>query len=79
VTNKGRAVITIEDNMVRALRHAKRHTNSEYVITSRGEKCDRIVRGFRANMKELGLDDVTPHTLRHTFATWAALKGEPLF
>jgi integrase len=79
LTNKGRAVITIEDNMVRALRHTKRHTNSEYVITSRGEKCDRIVRGFRANMKELGLDDVTPHTLRHTFATWAALKGEPLF
>lgn len=78
-TTKKRAVVTLSPNLVRMLKHAKRKTNSEYVISFRGEKVDRIVRGFRRNMVELGLEDVTPHTLRHTFATWAAMKGQPLF
>jgi integrase len=78
-TKKGRSTVTIGPNLVRALTHAKRHTNSAFVITSRGEPCARIVRGFRENMDALGFTDVTPHTLRHTFATWAALKGVPLF
>lgn len=78
-TNKRRAVVTIGPNLVRALRAAKRRSNSAYVLTARGEPVERIARGFRQNMTALGFDNVTPHTLRHTFATWAAMKGKSMF
>lgn len=78
-TAKGRAVVTIEPPLVRGLKRAKRRSNSDYVITFRGEQCQRIGRAFREHMKLLGMTDVTPHTLRHTFATWAAIKGVSMF
>jgi integrase len=78
-TTKRRAVVPLEANMLRALAAAKRKSNSDHVISWRGKRCERIVKAFRSHMRELGLNDVTPHTLRHTFATWAAQKGVSLF
>jgi integrase len=76
---KGRAVVPLEGPMLRALKAARRHTNSDHVISWGGGKVDRIVRAFRRHMDAIGLHDVTPHTLRHTFATWAAQGGASLF
>lgn len=76
---KRRAVVPVEANVLRALKAAHRRRVGDYVIQWRGEKCDRIVRAFVRHAKACGFVGVTPHTLRHTFATWAAMKGVPLF
>lgn len=81
---KKRAVVPLEANMIRALAAAKRRNERrkrpvEYVIHWKGERCDRVARGFTRHAKAIGLVGVTPHTLRHTFATWAAQKGVPIF
>jgi integrase len=78
-TNKRRAVAPIEPHIVRALRHAKRHARCDYVISWAGKPIKRIAKAFIDQAKGVGLDDVTPHTLRHTAATWAAQRGVSLF
>jgi site-specific recombinase XerD len=47
---------------------------SEFVLGDKGQ----IVGGFKAALKEAGIEGVTPHTLRHTFATHLARRGVPL-
>src|SRR5207249_4325035 len=44
-------------------------TTSEFVFAKPNGKPYHAVRGFRAACRQAGLTDVTPHTLRHTFAT----------
>jgi integrase len=34
---------------------------------------------FKSACKRAGLQNVTPHTLRHTWATWAAQRGRPMW
>jgi integrase len=81
---KKRAVVPLEPNMIRALAAAKRRNEKrklpvDHVIQWKGQQCARIARGFTRHAKAAGLKGVTPHTLRHTFATWAAQKGVPIF
>jgi integrase len=78
-TNKRAAVVPIGPNLVRMLKHAKRRSNGTHVITWEGEPVRRVIRAFRRQAMEAGLTDVTPHTLRHTFGTWAAGSGASLF
>jgi integrase len=83
-TTKGRAVVPMSPRLRRMLAAAKRAYDQSgeehnHVIAWRGKPCARIVRAFSSHMDELGLSDVTPHTLRHTCATWAAQNGQPLF
>ena len=83
-TKKGRAVVPMTPRLRRMLLAAKRAYESSgeshgHVIAYRGEPCVRIVRAFSRHMDELGLGEVTPHTLRHTCASWAAQNGVPLF
>jgi integrase len=40
-----------------------------------GERIGDIKKGFAAACQRAGLHDVTPHTLRHTCATWLMQKG----
>ena len=77
-TSKGRAPARIGPIEIRMLKAAQKKTRTAHVIEWRGEPVERIARAFRAHAKAAGLPDVTPHTLRHTFATWAARKGVPL-
>ena len=44
----------------------------------RGERIESIKTGFRATVAQAGLERVTPHTLRHTFASWLVQKGVAL-
>lgn len=84
-TNKRAGVVPMEPPTVRMLKAAQRRNAARkggavpWVVQWKGKKCERVVRGFTRHAEAIGLDDVTPHTLRHTFATWAAQAGVPLF
>ena len=59
-----------------ALQHLPRR--SEWVFAPRSGKQYTAVRGFRAACQKANLEDVTPHTLRHTFATRLIENGVDL-
>ena len=46
-----------------------------YVINRDGRPIKDIKKGFAAACARAGLDGVTPHTLRHTCATWLMQAG----
>lgn len=73
---KGRAVVTIPDDLRPALAEAKLAARTPFVVEYRGKKTDSIWRGFNAVRTRAGLgDDVTPHIVRHTAATLAYENG----
>ena len=53
----------------------RRSSDTGPVIHNGGQAIQRIDKGFRAAAKRAGLEDVTPHTLRHTRGTWLAQSG----
>lgn len=78
-TNKRAAVISFDHKLEAALRAAKKRAKSDHVIEFEGAPIRRIRRALSRAFQEIGLTDVSPHTLRHTFATWAAMGGAPLY
>ena len=44
----------------------------------RGNKIGSIKTGWRRICKEAGVEDATPHTLKHTAITWAMKSGVPI-
>ncbi len=65
--------------MAAALTEAKARTSGTFVVEWGGDRVESIKHGFRDAAARAGLTDVTPHTLRHTAATWMAQKGVPLW
>jgi integrase len=54
-------------------------TSTRYVVEWNGGPVKRINKGFRSARRLAGLgDDVVPHTLRHTCATWLAQRRVPI-
>jgi integrase len=49
------------------------------VVSWAGERIDRIAKALIANAEKAGLAGFSPHVLRHTFATWGARKGVPIW
>lgn len=49
-----------------------------HVVSFKSTPIDRIDKAFRAAVKRAGLEDVTPHTLKHTAVTWAFMRGMTL-
>jgi integrase len=90
-SNKRRARQPIPRKLLGHLRRArKRGTDLGFVINENGARLKDIKRGFasacaRATLnaqhrnEPLDLLDVTPHTLRHTCATWLMQRGVPLW
>lgn len=76
-TNKRRPTIPMSRRLRTFLRLAwqRRSSAKGTVIHDGGEPIQRIDKGFRAAARRAGLDDVTPHTLRHTRGTWLAQSG----
>jgi integrase len=51
-----------------------------HVVHYHGRQIAKERRAFEATVKAAGLEeDVTPHVLRHTFATWALWEGKTIW
>lgn len=80
-TKKRRPTIPISTKLLPFLRYARRNLHSEFgtVIHNSGEPIIRIRKSFKAAATRANLRGVTPHTLRHTCATWMAQSGASMF
>jgi integrase len=78
-TNKKRPVVPMTNTLHNALKEARAKAKSEYVIEWGGHKVLDIKRSFKEACKNAQLSDVTPHTLRHTSATWMAQRGVDMY
>jgi integrase len=75
-TNKKRGRVPIPSRLMPHLRRARRRgTDLGYVLHIDGEGIGDIKKGFAAACARAGIDGVTPHTLRHTAATWLMQAG----
>ena len=77
-TIKRRATIPMNDMVRTALTEAREGALSTHVIEWAGKPVKSIKKGFRRACERADLKDVTPHTLRHTAATWMAEAGVPM-
>ncbi len=57
----------------------KKRPVCSYVITYGGYAVGSIKKAFRGTALEAGFDDVTPYTIRHSFAIWQAQNGVSFF
>lgn len=80
-TEKGRALLPIPNRLYPFLQYAWKRRSSDIgtVLHIDGQPIGDIKKGFAAAAERAGLEDVTPHTLRHTCATWMAQRGVPMF
>ena len=75
-TNKKRGIIPIPPRLLPHLRRAqKRGTDLGYVLHINGERIGDVKKGFAAACKRAGIVGVSPHTLKHTAATWLMQAG----
>ena len=75
-TNTKRGIIPIPPRLLPHLhRLRKRGTDLGYVLHINGERIKDIKKGFAAACDRAGIADVTPHTLKHTAATWLMQSG----
>lgn len=78
VTRKGRAIVRMDDHLAAALLAARRIARTDYVIEYGGRPVKDISGAFGEACKAARLDGVTPHTLRHTSASWQLERGVEL-
>jgi integrase len=77
---KGGAIIPIPKRLFRELKKArKRGSSSGFVIHRDQQAIGSIKNSFGTACKRAGLENVTPHTLRHTAASWMVQKGVPIY
>ncbi|MDD2324498.1 MAG: site-specific integrase [Alphaproteobacteria bacterium] len=83
ITNKRRAIVPIPRKLMTFLRIAKSRApeicDDKCVMDYFGKPILRIDQSFRRVVADAGLKKVTPHTLRHTAATWMAQAGVPMW
>src|SRR5581483_8996813 len=75
---KQRGFVPINDDLLPVLLEANLLATTEYVVEYRGNPVESVKTGTRAAARRAGLPGVTPHILRHTAATWAAMAGIPM-
>ena len=77
-TNKKQTPVPISGRLLPHLKRWKRFSTT-HVIEFEGAAVANIRRSWDSAVERAGLsDDVTPHVLRHTFATWAMQSGQPI-
>jgi len=75
---KRRAIVPITDRLADALNQARSVATTDYVVEFRARAAGNLKKSFAGACARAGLNGVTPHTLRHTAATWMVLDGVPL-
>ena len=77
--NKQQTPVRLPPRLLAHMRRWKRRGLSIHsLIEWNGNSVKRINKAFKSVARAAGLgDDVTPHTLRHTCATWLAQRGVP--
>lgn len=73
-TRKRRPIVPLNDDAVAALEEAYRGRQSQFVVERGGKQVGSIKKAFQAASTRSGIA-VTPYTLRHTGAVWAAEAG----
>lgn len=74
--NKGRALIPIPARLLTFLRLARKRGNANGFVVHRSQQpIQSLKKGFGEACAKAGVKGVTPHTLRHTAASWMAQKG----
>jgi integrase len=75
-TNKRRPRIPIPPKLLPHLRRARqRGTDIGFVIHENGVRLKDVKKGFASACRRAKLEGVSPHTLRHTCATWLMQAG----
>jgi integrase len=67
---KGRAVVAMNNLIRAALTEAEAGATTDYVIEWDGKPLKSVKKAFQRAVRDAGLTGVTPHTFRHTTATW---------
>jgi integrase len=75
---KRRAVVPVTATLAAELDTARQLGTCDRVIEYGGKPVASVKKAFGRATIRAGLEGVTPHVLRHTAATWAALAGVPL-
>jgi integrase len=78
-TKKRRPTIPIPARLLTMLRYARRRSNRQYVLEYGGSPILNIRHSFATAVRRAKLGAVTPHTLRHTAATWLMQSGAEKF
>lgn len=73
-TRKRRPVVPLNQDALDALREAYRGRQSRFVVERGAQQVKSIKKAFQAASERSGIH-VTPYTLRHTGAVWAAEAG----
>lgn len=77
-TKKRQTPARIPNRLLPHLRRWRKADRLQHVVHWRGTGVDSIKKAFRSARREAKLDAaVTPHTLRHTCATWLMQAGTP--
>lgn len=77
-TRKGRATVPMNAGVREALKVARAASLSDYVIEWAGQQVGSIKTGFNRAVATAGLENVSPHVLRHTAAVHLAEAGIPM-
>lgn len=77
-TKKRKPPIPLPPGLLAHLRRWKRK-GQQFPVEWNGAAVHDCDRAFRSTAHACGLDDVTPHTLRHTSATWQMQAGTDLW
>jgi len=72
---KSRATVTMTDRLRIELEEAAKGAVTPYVIEYAGRKVGNIKKGFALAAARAGIENLTPHDLRHTAAVWMAEAG----
>jgi integrase len=76
-TKKRRPIVALDGEMMAMLKKAHEGAQSDYIIERGGKGIANIKKAFQAASARSGVH-VTPYTLRHTGAVWAAERGTPM-